>query len=134
MPTTIGCGVSADGRRGRNQRRGRRRPRGRGPAPSSWRLSRSPSTLAARFWNRLNDRRGGGEQARGVASRRRIDPPVIDLLLGALRRLAFEDDAAVPALHVKRAPGAEVEDGQVVLLPVLDERRADQIGDDVVAG
>jgi hypothetical protein len=70
--------------------------------------------FAREAWRRcLHDRGGSREALGGIRRARRVDPLPVDQALGLLGRGAGHGDPAVPALGVERAPGAEIETGDV---------------------
>src|SRR4051794_13917983 len=90
--------------------------------------------LRAQRRRRLNSRSSRGEKIRTAAGTRRIDALLIDGLLGRLGSRSGRGDATVPSDGVKRAPGAEVEHGNVLIDVERKHRLPEQVCHYVVTG
>src|SRR5262245_10607821 len=95
---------------------------------------------AARCWlvidpgGLLRSRRGRREDFLAIPGQRRINPLAVNELLGPLRRFAFRDDNAFPALGIHGPPRPQVQHGHIPGNAQRQHRQAEQVADDIVPG
>src|SRR5690242_3631899 len=90
--------------------------------------------LLAQWRGGRNNRRSLGKQIGAAAGEWRIDALVIDRHLGRLGGRSRRGDLAVPSRGVERAPGAEVEHGDVPVDVKWKHRLAEQVCYHIVTG